>query len=281
MKRFFQVAGTTGVRESCVAAPSRLDGGDGDALRKFIDTNVHIIGGEVVDNNSIELGNDETVSVAIVFNVTSAGRLPAMISATQGNVDSALETAHELLEDWENEHYGEEGEDVSTETFEGRTWELSPDDFWNAIQGTDVARYLDVNQPEEDEEEDDEEEEEEDVPEADAKDILEGLGQYLEHEGHDAARESARIARLISGASNSEKIDKVLEEVDKLIDGSGVEAINGDYHVDNYYGDIVALYVNTGDSYAATLLYETENDKFIVTSFGDWVEHNERKYKIS
>jgi hypothetical protein len=129
-------------------------------------------------------------------------------------------------------------------------------------------------------EEDEEEEEDEDIPEADAKDILEGLGKYLEHEGHDAARESARIARLIASANNSDKVDKVLEEVNRLTDANGIEPINGDYHVDNFYHDIVALYVNMGDTYETTLLYETDKDRFLVTSWGDWVEHNERKYKI-
>jgi hypothetical protein len=39
-----------------------------------------------------------------------------------------------------------------------------------------------------------------------------------------------------------------------------------------YYGDIVALYVSTGDSYAPTLIYETETETWRYVSFGDWVE---------
>jgi len=136
------------------------------------------------------------------------------------------------------------------------------------------------DEDEDDEEEEDDEDEEDDAGDTDAREILDGLGQYMSHEGHDAARESARLARMIESATNSDKVDKVLEEADKLIDGSGIEAINGDYHVNNYYHDIVALYVNTGDTYNTTLLYETERDRFLVTSFGDWVERNERKYKI-
>lgn len=64
------------------------------------------------------------------------------------------------------------------------------------------------------------------------------------------------------------------------MEASGVEAIRGDYHVDNYYFDIVALYVNTGDTYNPTLLYETETGRFRATTFGDWVERNTRKYNI-
>lgn len=65
-----------------------------------------------------------------------------------------------------------------------------------------------------------------------------------------------------------------------MIGGHGIEAIEGDYQVDRYYYNIVALYVNTGDSYNPTVLYETENERFLVWTMGDWVEKNERKYRI-
>ena len=125
-----------------------------------------------------------------------------------------------------------------------------------------------------------EEEEEEDIPEVTAKDILDGLGAHIKKEGHDATKESKRIEKLIEHANNPNKVDKVLETVDKLTNANGIEAIRGDHHVDNYYQDIVALYVNMGDTYDTTLLYDTSEDKFLVTSFGDWVEANKRKYKI-
>ncbi len=56
----------------------------------------------------------------------------------------------------------------------------------------------------------------------------------------------------------------------------GVEAIRG-RHVDNYHGDIQAEYLNTGDTYAVTLLLDHERDTILITSWGDWVEQNERK----
>ncbi len=107
----------------------------------------------------------------------------------------------------------------------------------------------------------------------DARDILEGLGPYMKHEGHDAPRESARIARMIAGVrGNSDKADKVLEEVDRLVAGNGVEPIRDENANDRYYGDVVALYVNMGDTYETTLLYDTEAHEFHVTSWGDWYE---------
>lgn len=76
------------------------------------------------------------------------------------------------------------------------------------------------------------------------------------------------------------KVDDILDMANDLLDGHGVEAIRGDYHVDNYYHDIVGLYVNMGDTYNLTLLYDTDRGKFYVTTMGDWVEKNDRRYKI-
>jgi hypothetical protein len=105
--------------------------------------------------------------------------------------------------------------------------------------------------------------------------------------------QAATLARLISHwrrgtllkadgepLDTEDGADYILKWADTAMGTYGVEAIRGDYHVDNYYYDIVALYVNTGDTYNATLLYETENERFVVTTFGDWVEKNQDKYSI-
>lgn len=111
----------------------------------------------------------------------------------------------------------------------------------------------------------------------DARDILEGLGPYMQHEGHDAPRESARIARMIAGVrGDADRADKVLEEVDRLVGGHGIEAIRDEEVHDNYYGDVVALYVNMGDTYDTTLVYDTDTQEFQVTSWGDWYEAYEQ-----
>lgn len=140
---------------------------------------------------------------------------------------------------------------------------------------------IDCAPPEEEEQEDEDEEEEDDEQVIDAKTVLDGLGSYLKHEGHDAPREAARIADLLENAAHTNKrAEKALEEVDKLINGHGVEAIEGDY-VDSYHQNIVATYVNMGDTYNTTVLYETATGRFFITTWGDWVERNERKYNIS
>jgi len=47
--------------------------------------------------------------------------------------------------------------------------------------------------------------------------------------------------------------------------------------VSHYYQNIIAEYVNTGDTYTTTILYDTENQTLHVTSLGDWYEEWEAK----
>lgn len=87
-------------------------------------------------------------------------------------------------------------------------------------------------------------------------------------------------AAQLKAAGGRKSADAALDDADRRLEGHGVEAIRGDYHVDNYYYDIVALYVNMGDTYNGTILYETDTGRFLVTTMGDWVEQNERRYNI-
>ncbi len=75
-----------------------------------------------------------------------------------------------------------------------------------------------------------------------------------------------------------------LEAINKLLKGYGTEAIRGDWQ-NGYWGDIVACYVNMGDTYTTTVLHVRGDwsggkSRFIVSSFGDWVEKNQKKYSI-
>lgn len=109
------------------------------------------------------------------------------------------------------------------------------------------------------------------------KTIEQRLGPYFKHEGVDPKVGAAMVRKALEEAKNP---DAALEAVNALIHGHGIESIRGDYQVDRYYYDIVALYVNMGDSYAATLLYETDTSQWHVLSYGDWVEWKEKKYRI-
>jgi len=87
-------------------------------------------------------------------------------------------------------------------------------------------------------------------------------------------------AALAHGASGDHQaVDDALDKIDECLSGFGVEAISGNY-VDRYYQNIVVLFVNMGDMYANTVIYETDTGRFILTTVGDWVEHNADWYGI-
>ena len=68
-------------------------------------------------------------------------------------------------------------------------------------------------------------------------------------------------------------IEMRMEALNEVLDGCGVEAIQPEgIHVDDYWFNCVAVYVNNGDTYKPTVLYGTEREKFEITSWGDWVE---------
>jgi len=85
--------------------------------------------------------------------------------------------------------------------------------------------------------------------------------------------DAKKIIKAIDQAKSHEDIDQALDDANEFIGGYGVEAVRGEgYQVDRYYYDIIALYVNMGDTYSTTLLYDTENGEWLITSWGDFFE---------
>lgn len=69
--------------------------------------------------------------------------------------------------------------------------------------------------------------------------------------------------------------DRKLSALNELLGMHGVEPIRDEKAWDRYYGDCVAEYLNTGDSYAATIVLDHEKGKWLLTSWGDFVENHE------
>lgn len=73
-------------------------------------------------------------------------------------------------------------------------------------------------------------------------------------------------------------VDEALELFNEYVHGYGIETIS-DYPLDipdsSYYFSMNVLYVNMGDSYALTLMYDTSKEEFLVGSWGNWVEETE------
>lgn len=100
--------------------------------------------------------------------------------------------------------------------------------------------------------------------------------------GRDLSETDAVALRAVLAAVNvndGRSVQNALETANRLTDAHGIEAIRGKY-VDRYYGDSVALYVNMGDSYAGTLLFNTITKKFSLTTWGDFAEKNAKRYGI-
>lgn len=106
----------------------------------------------------------------------------------------------------------------------------------------------------------------------------------------DSLETATKAADVLNGDYDPEEIEEVdfwvrhcsnrpstnalkMAALNTLFDMHGVEAIRSEGEwVDSYHGDIIATYLNTGDTYAATVLLESESGEFVVTSFGDWLE---------
>lgn len=104
--------------------------------------------------------------------------------------------------------------------------------------------------------------------------------------------EAARVAAgLLNGDLDPESIDAVGDWISQcyhkprhdalvmfalnhVFDCHGVEPVRleGEW-VDSYHGDIVATYINTGDTYASTIVLDSESGEYLLTSYGDYVEN--------
>lgn len=103
------------------------------------------------------------------------------------------------------------------------------------------------------------------------QDMEQGLGLSSE--------QTLELSQAVQLAASPSKVDAALELANTLLSGHGVEALRvPGAHVDNYYFDVVGLYVNMGDSYIATLLYDTEDRRFYVMDWGAFLELLEEKH---
>ena len=93
----------------------------------------------------------------------------------------------------------------------------------------------------------------------------------------------AACRKALSMTRNVPEDDR-LEVINDLLGMSGTEAIRGEWQ-NGYWCDIVAAYCNAGDTYDLTVLqvrpdWSGGSSRFIVTSWGAWVERNQRRYGI-
>jgi len=87
------------------------------------------------------------------------------------------------------------------------------------------------------------------------------------------------VKQLRSQCYNPPKvIDEQMEALNGLIEGFGIEALtNENFWHSHYWQDTYGLYVNQGESYALTIVYNVIDDIFEFTSMGDFVESMENQ----
>jgi hypothetical protein len=98
--------------------------------------------------------------------------------------------------------------------------------------------------------------------------------------------DAANITRQIANYNRNKLYgsrgpEKVLDDINKIIHGHGVEPIRGDYQ-SNYISDdplLVGLYINRGDMYDMTVLYDVPQMKFYITDLETWISQR-AKYHI-
>lgn len=93
--------------------------------------------------------------------------------------------------------------------------------------------------------------------------------------------EEAKAIRdaILKAAVSREGVDAALDLANEIMGGFGVESIRDNEWDRDYYADIGLLYVNMGDTYETTLIYDTRKDKWIVSSWGDIVERHPKRFE--
>ena len=79
------------------------------------------------------------------------------------------------------------------------------------------------------------------------------------------------------GNLKNEEISNLLDIFNENLGGYGVEVLRSSDFRKSYWGDIIALYVNMGEKYETTILYDIDNEEFIKTSWGDFMENRENE----
>lgn len=82
------------------------------------------------------------------------------------------------------------------------------------------------------------------------------------------------LGRCCNKPSNIERIMCALNEV---LEGYGVEGLEREY-VDRYHQNIQATYINFGDPYIPTIIFDDVKRKFLVACYGDFIERNPKRF---
>ena len=94
------------------------------------------------------------------------------------------------------------------------------------------------------------------------------------NDGCDDAK-ALKILKLMHGTSGN-VVEDNLQKINDLVNGYGVESIKtDDGGVRGYWLDVIGAYVNMGDAYAPTVVFDARTNEWLITSWGDVMEDYE------
>lgn len=83
-----------------------------------------------------------------------------------------------------------------------------------------------------------------------------------------------KIIKIIDNIHNENEIKNALEKIAFLINGEKVSEIESNKINDNFWKNVVALYIDMDDLYSMTIIYDTIDKKFILNSSAEWMDDN-------
>lgn len=104
------------------------------------------------------------------------------------------------------------------------------------------------------------------------KTILAAFKDLWTHDGRDPKVSARRLKQALAGSWKA-----AMEEANTLLGGHGVEYLPAED--DDFRSAKGVEYVNMGDTYTTTLLYDRTSRRYIIGSWGDLVERNPKRFR--
>ena len=111
---------------------------------------------------------------------------------------------------------------------------------------------------------------------ANERNIRKFLSAEIRHDGDWNIKPMVEAIKAASHyVSTMRAVNAAMALADTTMHGHGVEEIVG-FRNSSCNMKTVALYVNTGNAYSGTIIYDCLKDKFYVGTYGDWLEWREK-----
>lgn len=116
------------------------------------------------------------------------------------------------------------------------------------------------------------------IPEATQVNLQEAFADIIRHDDRVTVDGLAEAFQKATKSHSDIAADEAMQLANNRLMGHGVETITGGED-----REAVAYYVNMGDSYVYTVIYDIPANKFYVTGYVDWVEwrENNRGYGLN